>query len=194
MKGINQKTLDRFWKKVNKDGDCWIWTASKSSSGYGWFWVSGSGPKLAHQISFGRKPKAGLVIAHKCNTPECVRPSHLVEKSISQIKGSIPANKRFWKFVRKNKDECWDWIGGKTSAGYGCFGVVSDSGKWKMWQAHRYSHLLHHGYESKIHICHHCDNRLCVNPDHLFEGTDKDNVWDCIKKGRFKPGGKMWTP
>jgi len=76
-----------------------------------------------------------------------------------------------------NKDtECWEWIQGKISKNYG---------KYDDNLAHR---LLYELYKGSIPdgmlVCHHCDNPCCVNPEHLFIGTYKDNAVDMIKKGR----------
>ena len=88
---------------------------------------------------------------------------------------------RFWKFVdKKGEDECWEWTGAKTS-GYGELSIKS-----KPIRAHRISWEIHYGPIPKgKFICHHCDNRSCVNPKHLFLGTQSDNMQDCMKKGRF---------
>ena len=58
----------------------------------------------------------------------------------------------------------------------------------KQHNAHRAAWILSYGEPEKPYICHHCDNRLCVNPNHLFEGTSSDNMIDASKKGRI--GGK----
>lgn len=65
------------------------------------------------------------------------------------------------------------------SKGYGSFGVGS-----KTYLAHRISWMMKHGRETDMLIMHKCDNPRCVNPGHLREGTDLDNVRDMWRKGR----------
>lgn len=90
---------------------------------------------------------------------------------------------RFWSNVNiRNPNECWEWIAGKNSGGYGTVKINR-----KSYTAHRVSYELSHGHGSipkDILVLHRCDNRQCVNPDHLFLGTQYDNVHDMIKKGR----------
>lgn len=88
---------------------------------------------------------------------------------------------RFWKNVKKT-DGCWKWLGAKPSSRYG--GMLF--GK-KHLLAHRISWTLHFGeIPNGMLVCHHCDNGLCVRPDHLFLGTQADNMRDMISKGRKK--------
>ena len=92
---------------------------------------------------------------------------------------------RFWEKVEvAEPDECWLWLGSCDTNGYGHFRINN-----KLRQAHRYSYQLHFGDIPKgMCICHCCDVRSCVNPNHLFFGTYKDNMVDCIKKGRYSVG------
>lgn len=71
---------DRFWEKVDKSGDCWIWTAGRTNQGYGRFSPARSESARAHRYSYelAYGPIApGLVIDHLCRNKACVRPDHL---------------------------------------------------------------------------------------------------------------------
>jgi len=97
--------------------------------------------------------------------------------------------KRFWSKVKKGTDgECWEWQASVAKSGYGQFMMPkTDEFSTKMPHgAHRISWLLEHGFfpESSQYICHHCDNRKCVNPRHLFLGDAKANNQDRINKNR----------
>ena len=82
--------------------------------------------------------------------------------------------------VKKGLNECWGWSGKFHDYGYGTLRYNS-----KKWTAHRFSYIYHIGnIPSGMFVCHHCDNPKCTNPNHLFLGTNLDNINDCIKKGR----------
>jgi len=74
------KTLEeRFWEKVNRTGECWLWTGAKNDRGYGYFKAAGRNAKahrVSYQISKGAIPD-GINIDHICHNTSCVRPDHL---------------------------------------------------------------------------------------------------------------------
>lgn len=83
------------------------------------------------------------------------------------------------KFISVSKDQCWNWFSHKNNRGYGVFSLNN-----KNILAHRMSYILYIGKIPKdLNVLHKCDNRKCVNPSHLFSGTQQDNMDDMSNKG-----------
>lgn len=96
---------------------------------------------------------------------------------------------RFWAKVAKT-DSCWLWTAAKNDKGYGKFFF-----RHRLWFAHRVSYTVHRGtVPHGIKVLHRCDTPLCVNPDHLFLGTQKDNLRDMAEKRRHWQQRKTHCP
>lgn len=104
---------------------------------------------------------------------------------MASLKLTLTQLVRFWSKVDKS-GECWLWKGNLYKDGYGQFALG-----FKQLRAHRVSYQLSVIDPGELYVLHKCDCRNCVNPEHLFLGTQKDNIRDMWLKGRaFKPNLK----
>ena len=100
-----------------------------------------------------------------------------------------PLAERFHeKYMPEPMSGCWLWTGGTNERGYGIIGVTAYKGD----KAHRVSWRIHRGdIPEGVNVLHRCDVPACVNPEHLFLGTLRDNMRDCVAKGRnFLPDNR----
>lgn len=96
----------------------------------------------------------------------------------------LPVAERFWSKVNKT-EECWLWTASVNPAGYGQINL----GRNMMRQVHRVAWELSNGpIPEGMFVCHRCDVPRCVRPEHLFLGTQADNMRDASQKGRMHPG------
>ncbi len=100
-------------------------------------------------------------------------------------KPATPVAERFWpKVDRRGPDECWEWKAARQAEGYG---KMFTTNRCRPERAHRVSWVLHHGpIPDGMFVLHRCDNPPCVNPAHLFLGTNLDNIEDMGRKGRHR--------
>ena len=146
-------------------------------------------------IKCGQPKKKGAKLCLKCR----LGPRMVIEQSddpTCEPNITLPQQyiERFWKKVNKNGPvmradltPCWVWTA-CTDKHFG-YGVITMKPYHLL--AHRVSWFLEHGVllrGNKVQLMHRCDNPPCVNPDHLMIGTQKDNIHDCMDKGRFSPG------
>ena len=99
---------------------------------------------------------------------------------------------RFWLKVEKDANDrgCWEWQASTETTGYGQVRIDGVD-----TQAHRYSWALHNGEIGDNWVLHKCDNRLCVNPEHLYLGDATDNMNDMWKRERHsKPDPPVPDP
>lgn len=94
---------------------------------------------------------------------------------------------RFWARVQCSPNGCWIWTGQTDARSYGRFSLPRRGSGAAL--AHRFMWGLVYGYVPRDrNVLHHCDNPPCVRPDHLFLGTQADNVADMLRKGRCPTG------
>ena len=94
---------------------------------------------------------------------------------------------RLWSRVEKTESGCWLWTGYTCDTGYGKINLGGKNGR--IVYTHRLAYELFHGPIPDGHsVCHTCDVRNCINPSHLFAGTQQQNMDDMVSKGRHKNG------
>jgi len=100
-----------------------------------------------------------------------------------------PLEERIWEKVKKTEG-CWLWQGMKNQDGYGL--ICSKGHNGKPWLVHRVIWELTNGsIPDGMQVLHHCDMPACVRPEHLFLGTQADNIADMLRKGRQNLGTKL---
>lgn len=94
-----------------------------------------------------------------------------------------PISERLQKYTICQITGCWIWIGSKDKDGYGRICGRTNYKHWNM-KAHRVSYEYFIGQINGLQVLHKCDNPSCINPNHLFLGTQQENIADMMRKGR----------
>jgi len=176
---------ENFWSMVEKTDGCWVWKGQvrhESGKVRGCFYIGREVGVLPQRFSY--ELHAGITvdpnkdqIIQSCGERLCVNPDHL-----SLRKRYMDKDERFWSKVDKT-GECWVWTGYKPE-GYGRFSYCENAVRTNI-PAHRYSWELHSGkIPEGMFVCHQCDNPPCIRPEHLFLGSNIDNIVDSIEKKR----------
>jgi len=195
LKELSKKDIDKFWDSVvkNESNNCWDWRGIKDRNNRGIMFAVNKKNivySAAHISLFLNRniDVSGTPIRRLCENMWCCKPDHLVikKKDLSIPLDIVLTKKRlrnFWARVKiKDKDECWEWQGCKDKKGYGQINL-----NYKTYRTHRLSYMIKHNLSyisGGMCVLHKCDNPVCVNPDHLWLGTNFDNVQDRHAKGR----------
>lgn len=181
-----ENKIKSFWHWVDIRGpnECWGWLGYIHKDGHPMFaWKSTkiTAHRFSYEIHHGGIPKNHQAF-RTCAGGGCVNPAHIKIKLRPFRWSSLTGDEKrssFWRLVnKKSENECWEWLGSRDkNTGYGYFR--------RNFGAHRWSFLLANGKLTPgLLVCHKCDNKICVNPSHLFEGTYQDNNDDMKRKGR----------
>ena len=108
---------------------------------------------------------------------------------MKQINDAVIERYRARVVIPDDPDACWGWIGSVNVAGYGIVKLYVEGRQWE-WRATHVSWWIHHGVPLRDCALHHCDNRPCTNPRHLYDGTRQQNVRDRDARGRHRSPDK----
>lgn len=108
---------------------------------------------------------------------------------------SVSAATRFLSKVEEGSpNECWPWMGGRFKDGNGVASYGAFTIGRRTIKAHRYAYAIAFGpFDTRLKVCHQCDNPMCCNPNHLWLGTYDDNNKDRNLKGRQAKGESVST-
>jgi hypothetical protein len=188
---LHPKVVENFNQNIDKTDYCWNWTGTLGAPNLPIICFSVDGKRqtnMARRVSVILAGKTLDTSEHVkpliCHNNLCVNPDHLV----------FGNEARFYSYVHKNSEDnggCWVWIGSIANTGYGAFYIYENGNKIQI-SAHQYSWQLANNFklskDSEHFICHKCDHPYCVNPNHLFLGTAKENSADMIAKNRQAKG------
>lgn len=190
---------------LNPETGCTEWAGAVSNRGDGYIRTVVNGARtnhpthrLAYELAYGPIPD-GMAVGHTCGRHLCVTPEHLILRSRSEIQAlrlakhgpSRPATPVADRLARRTVANpatgCHEWMGSVDRGGYGQIGLGSGG----VGKTHRVAYETAHGpIPARMHVLHQCDNRRCVRVDHLFLGTNNDNVADRHAKGRTLKGSE----
>lgn len=168
------KNTDEQWlfNKAEKVGDCWNWFGACDNGGHPVSYRAGERgiavTRIARKI-FGYPEYSGRLV-RGCESEKCVNPAHWLNDE-----------ERFEDKLMPLIDGCVMWVGATDEDGYGLGRLDGVFGRMTRLLWEREYGLIE---SSKLFCCHHCDRPWCVNVDHLFLGTAKDNMEDCVSKRR----------
>ena len=206
---LRSTLVERLWSKIEKRGpsDCWLWTGASGGKGGPTISIGRTCMSARRALWADTHPDdeplpKNRVVYTSCENQLCMNPGH------HYIRPFRDHEARFWMHVNKNGPvmrpelgRCWLWTStffvreGREKYGqYGQFGFFTVKSH-RTVQAHRYAWELTHGPieghvpgdpDKEVCVLHKCDNPPCVNPSHLFLGSDLDNNRDMRAKGRWR--------
>lgn len=182
----DQQIQDKIDKKVFVSGDCWIWIGSINKVGHPQVTFDHRQKEEGKMLTFFPheflyEQKFGQLevryLDSSCGNLRCINPDHQSPRTFE---------KRMDNYLVQDNG-CWLWNGTSKTNGYGTMPV---NGKTKM--VHRLAYEKAYGeIPEGLMVCHKCNTRLCINPDHLYVGTHNDNMKDMansdVMKGEANP-------